>query len=288
MQWYFSDKSMISLCRSIDSLSCRLFGKLFCRLILLLSATALFSVSAFATDGYVDAQKSNVKHYKVKVLETYPHDIHSYTQGLFFHNGIMYETAGQYGESSFRITDYRSGKVRRRWNFRSRYFAEGSCILGNRIFILTWQEHVCFLFDAKSYKQLGTASYSTEGWGITTNGKDLIMSDGSSSLFFMDPSNFLCTRKLQVTMDGKPIVYLNELEYIDGLVWANVLMEDYILMIDPTTGIVKGKIDCTGILPASMKTPATDVLNGIAYNPLDKSIFITGKYWPLLFRIEVR
>lgn len=256
-------------------------------LFLLLSVLVLLSVPAFATEGYGDIKRSNVKNYKVKILKTYPHDIHSYTQGLFFHNGVMYETAGQYGESSFRITDYRSGKVKRRWNFRDRYFVEGSCVLGNRIYILTWQEHVCFLFDAKSFKQLGTASYSTEGWGLATDGKELIMSDGSSSLYFMDPSNFLCSRKIQVLMDGKPVEYLNELEYIDGLVWANVYMQDYIIMIDPATGIVKGKIDCSGILQSSMKTASTDVLNGIAYNPLDKSIFITGKYWPLLFRIAI-
>jgi len=231
------------------------------------------------------AGKTIAKKYKVRVLATFPHDRHSYTQGLFFNKGVMYESAGQYGESSFRIVDYKTGSLKKRWNFNAKYFLEGSCIFGNNIYILTWQEHSCFVYSADKFKKVGVASYPTEGWGLTTDGKEMIMSDGSSTLYFMDPASFYCTRRINVTLNGAPLKWINELEYIDGLVWANVYETDKMVMIDPKTGIVKAELDCSGILSASLKKADTDVLNGIAYNPLDGGIYITGKYWPRLFRI---
>lgn len=237
--------------------------------------------------------QSKAKRVKVKVLEEYPHSTSSYTQGLFFYNNQMYESTGQYGDSHFIIVDYKTGKAIRKWKFNKRYFIEGSCVFEDRVYLLTWLEGECLVYTLppnkkttrEDFKKIGVAQYSTEGWGITTDGKELIMSNGTSQLFFLDPASFYCRRTLNVTLDSKPIHYLNELEYIEGKIWANVYLSDNILIIDPSTGCVEVVIDCSGILPNKLKKSDTDVLNGIAYNPNDKSIFITGKYWPRLYKI---
>ena len=235
-----------------------------------------------------DAPKA--RRHKVKVLAEYPHDTKSYTQGLFFYDGYMWETTGQKGESCLNMLDYKTGKWKRKWKFNSRYFIEGSCVVNDRFFILTWEEHTCFVFSLKNpenkLKEIGRASYPTEGWGLTTDGKRLIMSDGSSQLYFRDPASFYCNSTIKVTLDGKPLHNLNELEWIDGKIWANVYLTDDIVIIDPETGYVTDVIDCTGILPARLTNKATDVLNGIAYDPSDKSIYVTGKYWPRLYKIS--
>lgn len=222
-----------------------------------------------------------------KVTETLTHDRSAYTQGLFFHNGQLYESTGQYGESSFRKVELKTGKVLRRLNFDPRYFVEGSCVVDNRLYVLTWKERKCFVYDIESFKYLGELYNPREGWGLTTNGKELIMSDGSDRLFFLDPMTFAVKKTLPVKLNGKPLPYLNELEMIDGDIWANVYFEDYIAIIDPVSGIVKGTVDCRNLLPASLRDGNTDVLNGIAYNPADKSIYLTGKYWPRMYKIEI-
>lgn len=231
---------------------------------------------------------------KVKVLAEYPHNTSSYTQGLFFCNGIMYESCGQYGQSRFRIVDYKSGNILRQWKFKRKYFVEGSCSIDGNVYVLTWKERTCFLFTlppvkkqtGSDFKLLGTVTYNTEGWGLTTDGNELIMSDGSSKLYFLDPASFYCRRTVRVTAGGVPVNYLNELEWIDGKIWANVYTSDYIAVINPQTGEVETFIDCKGLLPDKLRTAKTDVLNGIAYNPEDGSIYITGKYWPRLYKIS--
>jgi len=238
-----------------------------------------------------DADKTvKARRHKVKVVAEYPHDTKSYTQGLFFYDGHLWETTGQYGESCLNKLDLKTGKWIRKWRFKKRFFVEGSCVLEDRFFILTWMEHTCFVFSLKNpenkLKEVGRASYPTEGWGLTTDGKQLIMSDGSSSLYFMDKSSFYCTSKLKVTLDGKPLDYLNELEFINGKIWANVYLTDVIVIIDPETGIVTDVINCKGILPERLKTKTTDVFNGIAQDPSDGSIYVTGKYWPKLYKIS--
>jgi len=236
------------------------------------------------TAGEVSSQPK-AQNFKVKVLESLPHDINSYTQGLFFHNGHLYESAGQYGQSSFRRVDLKKGTILQSFNFPDQYFAEGSAVLANRLYILTWTNRVAFVYDINTLKPVGQLYNPREGWGLTTDGQQLIMSDGSSSLFFLDPSTLQEKGKITVKLNGKELDQLNELEYIKGEVWANVYQKDIIVIINPKTGVVRGVVDCTNLLPVSLRTPQTDVLNGIAYNPVSEQIYITGKLWPRLFRV---
>ena len=249
----------------------------FSKLLVLMLLSGLFNCS----------YSQQTVNYSLKVLETLPHDRNAYTQGLFFHDGVLYESCGQYGQSHFKKCDLSTGKALRRLNFDPQYFVEGSCVLNNYLYILTWQEKKCFIYDINSLKYIGVLPNFTEGWGLTTNGKDLIMSDGSSTLYFLDPMTFAVRSKLNVKLKGKPVMYLNELEYINGEIWANVYCSDVILIIDPATGIAKGVIDCKNLLPNSLKNSTTDVLNGIAYNPATNSLYLTGKNWPKMYKVEI-
>ncbi len=222
--------------------------------------------------------------YVLRVVREFPHDSSAYTQGLFFSNGSLYESTGQYGSSSFRKVELETGKVLERISFSRKYFGEGSVILGDKLYILTWTNKVLFVYDAASLKYLQSYSYPREGWGLTTDGKSLIASDGSSRIYFLSPDLKL-ERSINVTMNGRPIRLLNELEYIDGKIWANVYTTDVILIIDPSSGEVEGTINCSGLLPEKLRTPSTDVLNGIAKNPSDGRIYLTGKNWPRLYEI---
>ena len=231
------------------------------------------------------ACQAQVKQYRPKVIKEYPHDVMAYTQGLFFHNGTLYETTGQYGTSTIRTVNLETGKPIVEKKLNRKYFGEGSVILGKDLYVLTWTNKVAFRYDAAtlSYKQ--TVSYPREGWGLTTDGKQLIASDGSANLYFMDADMKLLS-KLQVTMNGRPLRNLNELEWIGGKVWANVYMTDMIVVIDPKSGKVEAALDCTGLLPDELYTSATDVLNGIAVDAAGK-IYVTGKNWPKLYQIEL-
>jgi glutamine cyclotransferase len=233
----------------------------------------------------LNAQKP--KRYSFKIEQTLPHDVSAYTQGLFFHNGELYETTGQYGESSLRKVDLIKGTVIKRENFERKYFVEGSCVYKNRIYILTWRENRCFVYDIDTWKQLGYLYNSKEGWGLTTDGTTLIMSDGSSKLFFIDPETFVQKKEITVKLDGSPVTQLNELEYIKGEIWANVYGSDIILIISPDNGIVKSIIDCRNLLSGALVTPNTDVLNGIAWDEKTGSIYLTGKYWPKMYKISL-
>ena len=225
--------------------------------------------------------------YRVKVLEALPHDIKAYTQGLFFHEGRLYESSGQYGESFFREMDIKRGTTLRSFSLQSKYFAEGATVIDNRLYLLTWMEKTVFVYDINTFKQLGTLHNPREGWGLTTDGKQLIMSDGTSTIYFLDPMTFKEIRKITVSQKGKKTEYLNELEYIGGYIWANVYESDTIVIIDPTNGNVRSTIDCRGLLHSSLKNSKTDVLNGIAYNPDTGDIYLTGKYWPRMFRVDL-
>lgn len=233
------------------------------------------------------ASAQDVKTYGFKVEETLPHDEASYTQGLFFHDGVLYESAGQYGESSFRQVDLKTGRVERRLSFEGKYFAEGSCVLGERLYILTWQEKECFVHDIRTWERLGSFRYLGEGWGLTTDGKSLIMSDGTSTITYRNPETFAPERTLTVTLRGQKVLYLNELEYIKGEIWANVYGTDQIVRIDPATGQVRSVVNLRNILPAQLRRPRTDVLNGIAYDSRSGAVYVTGKYWPKMYRISL-
>lgn len=230
---------------------------------------------------------SVIKEYTLKVEETFPHDDNAYTQGLFFHEGVMYESCGQYGESSFRKVNYRTGDILSITHFDRRYFLEGSCVVGGYLYILTWMEHVCFVYDLKSMNKVGEFYLQGEGWGLTTDGSSLILSDGTSIIRFLDPQTFMEKKQITVKVNGKELAYINELEYIDGFIWANVYGTDYIAIIDPENGKVVGRIDCRNLLPPQLKTKNTDVQNGIALNPLTGDVFLTGKNWPKTYRISL-
>ena len=229
---------------------------------------------------------ARVKQYKVEVVKEYPHDTGAYTQGLFFDGGRFFESTGQFGESSFREVELATGKVLSKMNFQQKYFGEGSVMLGGNLYILTWLNKVAFVYDAKTLEYKQTYSYPREGWGLTTDGKSLIASDGSSRLYFLSPE-FKQERYVDVKMDGRAVRNLNELEYIDGKVWANVYMTDLIVIINPADGTVEASIDCSGLLPRSLREPRTDVLNGIAQDPATGKIYLTGKYWPRLYEIKL-
>ena len=227
-----------------------------------------------------------VRQYKLQVVKDYLHDTQSYTQGIFFDGGHFYESTGQYGESTFRIVDLTTGKALRKLDFGRKYFVEGSVILDGQLFILTWTNKVAFVYDAGTLEYKQAFSYPREGWGLTTDGKQLIASDGTARLYFMD-KQFGVQRTVTVKLNGRPVNMLNELEYIDGKVWANVYTSDMILIIDPKSGNVEATVDCTGLLPRQLRDNRTDVLNGIAYDPATKKTYLTGKYWPRLYEVKL-
>lgn len=229
---------------------------------------------------------AKVKEYKIEVVAEYPHDETSYTQGLFFQDGQMYESTGQFGESTFRKVDMLTGKPLKRLDFSEEFFVEGSVMFEGNLYILTWTNRKAFIYDAETLEYKSTWSYPREGWGITTDGKRLIASDGSADLHFMD-KNFAPEKKLTVRLEGRPVRFLNELEYIDGRIWANVYTTDSIVIINPKDGNVEGIIDCTGLLPKKLYKPSTDVLNGIAFNEKDGKIYLTGKNWPILYEVRI-
>lgn len=228
---------------------------------------------------------AKVERYKIEVVKAYPHDTGSYTQGLFWHDGSLYESTGLNGKSTFRKVDLQSGKALTKLPFNRKYFVEGSVILGDKLYILTWTNKVIFIYDANTLEYRSTYSYPREGWGLTTDGKSLISSDGSSRIYFLTPE-LKFERSINVTLNGRAVRYLNELEWIDGRIWANVYTTDTIVIINPDTGIVEATVDCDGLLPERLRTSDTDVLNGIAVDS-EGRIFLTGKNWPELYEVKL-
>lgn len=252
-----------------------------------LTAAAVFT--GFATRNQPSAaQKGNATEYVIASKEEIRHDMSAYTQGLFFHDGVLYESTGQYGASSFRKVDPATGKVLRTEVLPPDFFGEGSCVFDGRAYILTWYEGKCLVYDIATFTKLAEFQYQGQGWGLTTDGKSLIMSDGSSTLTFRDPLTFLEQRTLEVRDGGRNVQYINELEYINGEIWANIYGLDEIYIIDPVSGNVTGKVDCRGLLDSRYRTSAVDVFNGIAWNPADGSLYLTGKYWPRMYKVTIK
>lgn len=241
-------------------------------------------ISSFLLLSCADA---SVKQYTLEVIAEYPHDTGAYTQGLFFEDGQLYESTGQNGKSSFRKVDLATGEVLEIIRFDDKYFVEGSVMFGDNLYILTWESRTAFVYDARTLEFKTSWKYPREGWGLTHDGKNLIASDGSSVLHFMD-ENFKSERKVVVKFEDRPVRWLNELEYIDGKIWANIYTSDEIVIIDPKDGRVEGVIDCRGLLPKELRTPDTDVLNGIAYDEKTGKIYLTGKNWPKLYEIKLK
>ncbi|WP_296942528.1 glutaminyl-peptide cyclotransferase [uncultured Massilia sp.] len=227
--------------------------------------------------------------YGFVVKNTYPHDPQAFTQGLFFKDGHLFETTGQKGQSSLRRVELKSGKVLQKKDLAPEYFGEGSTAVGDAIVGLTWQSNVGFVYDAKTFALKSRFNYKGEGWGLASDAKYVYMSDGTPDIRVLDPKTLEETRRIRVTAEGKPVPQLNELEVVDGELYANVWGTDVIARIDPASGNVVGWIDLTGLLPPDQRgTSNVDaVLNGIAWDARAKRLYVTGKLWPKLFEIEL-
>lgn len=222
-----------------------------------------------------------------QVVNTFPHDITNFTQGLKFVDGFLYEGTGKKGLSTLSKRTLENSDPVMTKRISDRYFGEGIEIVGDKIYQLTWQSHIVFVYDLHTFEQLGTHYNASEGWGLAYDGEHLILSDGSATLRFMDPDTFAPVAKIDVTLDGNPINMLNELEYIDGEIWANVWMTDFIVRIDPATGLVNSYIDLTGLAARTQLGSSEAVLNGIAWDTENRRLFVTGKHWANLFEIEL-
>ena len=222
-----------------------------------------------------------------QVVHTYPHDQQAYTQGLIYLDGHLYESTGLNGHSSLRMEDLETGRILQLQDVPSQYFAEGLTQWGSTLIQLTWQSHVALVYDRASFHFLRTLPYPGEGWGLTQDGKSLILSDGTAALRFLDPETFHELRHVTVRDRGVAVTQLNELEFVRGQIYANVWHTDRIARISPATGKVLGWIDLTGLLPERQRSSPEAVLNGIAYDAEHDRLFVTGKLWPALFEIKV-
>jgi len=232
---------------------------------------------------------SNLKpeEYTYKIKNVYKHDIKAYTQGLFYHDGFLYEATGLKGESTVRKVKFETGEVLQSFAIPKDVFGEGITLYNNKIIQISWQAGRGFIYDINTFKHLGEFSYSGEGWGITNDDKYLYMTNGSSEVKVLEPETYSVVKTFSVYNNEGPVKYLNELEYIDGYIYANVYQYDNIVKFDPETGQIVGNIDLSHILPMNDYTHYTDVLNGIAYDKENKRLFVTGKLWPKLFEIEL-
>jgi glutamine cyclotransferase len=233
--------------------------------------------------------------YTYEVVNTYNHDQRAFTQGLFFHNGFLYESTGQLGKSTLRKVEIESGKVLQKHDVPSDVFAEGAALLNGKIYQITWQTEKAYVYDLESFQLLKEIDYKGEGWGLTTDGSQLIMSDGTHVIRFVNPENFETMRTITVMQEnGEPMMDINELEWVRGEIWANVWHSEnigkpnHIARIDPQSGKLLGWINLDGISPEDVKRSNENTLNGIAYDPATDRIFVTGKQWKKLFEIKVK
>lgn len=234
------------------------------------------------------ATRSTPARYGYEVVAAWPHDRGAFTQGLVFRDGNFLESTGLNGQSSLREAEAKTGRVLKQVGVPAQFFAEGLAVLGDRAYQLTWQSHKGFVYDVDTFRLEREFAYEGEGWGLATDGHTLILSDGTSRIRFLDPATFQVLRTIDVIEDGKPVARLNELEWINGEIFANVWQTDRVVRIDPATGQVGGVIDFAGLLPATERGPETDVLNGIAYDAANDRLFITGKRWPKIFEVRLK
>lgn len=225
--------------------------------------------------------------FRCEIVAVWPHDRGAFTQGLVFRRGGFLESTGLNGRSSLREVELKTGRVLKQVAVANAYFAEGLAVIGDRAFQLTWQSRLGFIYDADTFRRLGDFAYEGEGWGLTTDGRSLILSDGTARIRFLDPATFQVTRVIEVTANGRPVTKLNELEWIEGELFANVWQTDEILRINPATGQVVGVVDCAGLLAPQDRGPDADVLNGIAYDAAGGRLFLTGKNWPKVFEVRL-
>lgn len=241
---------------------------------------------AQTAQNQVDRTKAPVQ-YGVVVKAVYPHSRNAYTQGLEFSDGVLWEGTGQNGESRLQRIDLQTGKETIVSELPASEFGEGITLMDGRIYQLTWTDNKAYVYDQNTGRVLRTHRYSGEGWGLANDGETIYKSTGSAKIYRLDPETFRQTGSVTVTLEGEVVPFINELEWIDGRIWANVYMTDQILIIDPQTGIAEGVVDCTGLLPAEDYEEGTDVLNGIACDAQTGKIYLTGKNWPKIFEVEL-
>jgi glutaminyl-peptide cyclotransferase len=266
------------------------------RLALTLAAALLIALpaalaacrSAGTTSVPSAGEGASVPVYGYEVVNVYPHDPHAFTQGLVYDGGVLYESTGEYGQSSLRKVELQTGKVMQRRDVAEEYFAEGLALFEGRLFQLTWQAGKGFIYDRETFAPQGEFSYAGEGWGLTHDGSSLVLSDGTNQLRFLDPATFRVRRAVNVYDRGERVEQLNELEYVNGEIFANVWQADRVARIEPQSGRVVGWVDFAGLLPDQDRLPATDVLNGIAYDAAQDRLFVTGKNWPKLFEVRLK
>lgn len=247
---------------------------------------AAFALIAHASPASAPAKAVPV--YGYQVVHAYPHDINAFTEGLFFLNGYLYESTGLEGQSSVRKVKLETGQVVQRATLPPDMFGEGIAAWNGRLVGLTWKAQMGYVLDLDSFDTKGRFGYVGEGWGLTHDDTEMVMSDGSADIRFLNPQTLIETHRIHVSAVGKPVDQLNELEWVDGEIYANIWQTDRIARIDPQTGNVVGWIDLKGLLPMKDFIPQhTDVLNGIAYDPATKRLFVTGKFWPKLFEIRL-
>ena len=223
-----------------------------------------------------------------EVVAEYPHDPDAFTQGLTLVDGQLFEGTGMNGASELRLVDLQTGEVLQRRALDEKHFGEGITVLGDKIYQITWQTGTAFVYDRATFEQIGAFTYETQGWGLTHDGASLIMSDGSNQLYVRDPETFEVTKQIAVYDGETPVANLNELEYIDGVIWANVWRTNFIARIDPETGQVIDWLDLTALTERALASGRRiDVLNGIAWNPETGTVYVTGKLWPTLFEIRL-
>lgn len=242
-----------------------------------------------ATSQITILNSETPKIYKFNIINEYPHDITSYTQGIEFFNDTLYESTGQYKESKLRKVDYKTGKVIKNINLADEYFGEGLTILNNKVFQLTWREGIGFVYDVNTFEKLENFKYgnSKEGWGICNDNDVIYKSDGSEKIWSLNPETLVEEDYIQVCTNKGKIVGINELEWINGKIYANRYQKNGVAIINPKNGAVEGVIDFTPLKDKVTQHQGLDVLNGIAYNPKTKTIFVTGKRWDKLFEVEV-
>jgi glutaminyl-peptide cyclotransferase len=246
------------------------------------------TIKPVANQPSTQSEAQSAQKVSYEVVASYPHDPDAFLQGLVWHDNGFYESTGLLGESTLRRVEFPSGKVLKKISLSPDLFGEGLALVDNHLVQITWQTHKGFVYDRDTFRLIREFTYDTEGWGITYDGKYLIMSDGSSALTYLDPQTYQPVKKLNVTMNGRPVLELNELEFIEGEIWSNVWQTDTILRIDPATGKVTSYLDMRGVLPRESRTGHEDVLNGIAYDAEHKRIFISGKKWPRIIEIKLK
>lgn len=237
---------------------------------------------------FIITQEKPIPTYSYNIIHTYPHDPEAFTQGLVFEDGVLYEGTGIRNRSSIRKIELESGDILQMHNLSSEYFGEGITIYQDKILQLTWRSNLGFVYDKESFELIDTFEITTEGWGLTHDGSNLIMSDGSSSLFFLDFYSYEIIRTVEVGDKNDPVLYINELEYIGGEVYANIWQSERIARIDPKSGDVIGWLDLRGLADQFDDGVSVDVLNGIAFDDETDRLFVTGKLWPFLYEIEIK